>query len=192
MNSKTSVNQGLRRAGALAVVAAVAVLATACSGGTAPSATVATSAALGTVAQEVALAQCMRTHGVPGFPDPDPQGGFSLPAGMLESIQIPGAYAACRHLLPGGGESLAQIEAGLQTKLQQALMAALSYAECMRGHGLPTFPDPTLSGTNINLNVLAAGINPQSPQFVDASRVCQHLLSIGGASAQTHTTGTPQ
>ena len=70
MNDKTGGSRGPRRAGALAVVAAVAVLATACgvhvsfSGG---------SASTGSAAfrENLAYAQCMQTHGVPNFPDPD-------------------------------------------------------------------------------------------------------------------------
>ena len=72
MNDKTGGNRGPRRAGALAVVAAVAVL-TACggspssSGGPAPAESAAYRA-------DLAYAQCMRTHGVPNFPDPSPRG----------------------------------------------------------------------------------------------------------------------
>ena len=64
MNEKTAGKRGPRRAGALAVAAAVAVLATAC-GGSAPS-----SVSAPTYAQVLALAQCMRSHGVPDFPTP--------------------------------------------------------------------------------------------------------------------------
>ncbi len=71
MNGNTSGSRGLRRAGTLAVVAAVAVLATACgsavhvgfSGGSA-------SAGPAAFRANLAYAHCMRTHGVPNFPDP--------------------------------------------------------------------------------------------------------------------------
>ena len=101
MNDKTGGNRVLRRAGALAAVAAVAALATACGGGD-PS-----SASSPTFAQEVALAHCMRSHGAPDFPDPDPSGGFSLHSAL--DHQVLAAYGACRHLLPGG-PSLAQVQ----------------------------------------------------------------------------------
>ena len=80
MNDKTGGNRGLRRAAALAVMAAVALLATACgfvhvhvgsSGGSA-------SAGSATYRADLAYAQCMRTHGVPGFPDPSPSGSISI------------------------------------------------------------------------------------------------------------------
>ena len=70
MNGKTGGNRGPRRAAALAVVAAAAVL-TACggspssSGGSAP-------AGSAIYRADLAYAHCMQTHGVPGFPDPNP------------------------------------------------------------------------------------------------------------------------
>jgi hypothetical protein len=101
MNDQTGSNRGLRRAGALAVAAAVAVLATACGGGSAPP-----SASAPTYAQVLALAQCMRSHGVPDFPDPDMggQGPALATKGAINpgSPQFQAALAACRHLLPPG------------------------------------------------------------------------------------------
>ena len=80
MNDKTGGNRGLRRAGALAVAAAVAMLAAGCGvvhislgSGSASS-----SASAPTYAQVLALAQCMRSHGVPDFPDPSASGGYTL------------------------------------------------------------------------------------------------------------------
>ena len=93
MNDKTGGNRGRRRAGALAVAAAVAALATAC-GGSAPS-----SASAPTYAQEIALAQCMRGHGVPNFPDPNASGSYTLTSNG--SIGAPGGHqltsTAARH-----------------------------------------------------------------------------------------------
>ena len=73
MNDKTGGRRGLRRAGILAVVAAVAVLATGCDlvqvhfGGSGSAEPV-------TYRAELAYAQCMRAHGLPGFPLPNPSG----------------------------------------------------------------------------------------------------------------------
>src|SRR5215467_8113665 len=90
-----------RQAGVLATVAgAVLLLATACGGGnsTAPTALTAYQKAL-------AYAQCMRTHGVPRFPDPDSRGIFAVSPselGPTNGAQFQHADKACRHLLPGG------------------------------------------------------------------------------------------
>jgi hypothetical protein len=178
MNHKTGGYRGLRRTAALAVVAAVAILATACSS-SAPS-----SASTPTYAQVLALAQCMRSHGVPGFPDPETTGGYSLnPDGSLTGAggtaidingsQVQAAYGDCRHLLPGG-PSISQLERTEQQEQQrqaQMLPVLLKYIQCMRSHGVPNFPSPG--------QVKVTPINVNSPQYVAAASACQHLLPPG-------------
>jgi subtilase family serine protease len=107
MNDKTGGNRGPRRAAALAVAAAVAVLTTACSvvhvhfgssGGPGPTRSA-------TYRAELAYAQCMRAHGVQGFPDPNPSGGPGSNAHMKLNPNGPAGQAnhACQHLLAVGG-----------------------------------------------------------------------------------------
>jgi subtilase family serine protease len=111
MSGKTGGTRGPRRAAALAVAAAVAVLITACgvvhvhfgsSGGSAPTGPVAYRA-------ELAYAQCMRAHGLPRFPDPDPSGGPSSHYRLNGNPNSPAARAndACKHLLAGGSTGTA-------------------------------------------------------------------------------------
>ena len=184
MNDKTGGNRGRRRAGALAVAAAVAALATAC-GGSAPS-----SASAPTYAQEIALAQCMRGHGVPNFPDPNASGSYTLTSnGSIEgaggssididSSQAQAAYGDCRHLLPGAPSisQLQQLEQQEQQRRARALPELLTWEQCVRSHGVPNFnlglggqsPAPGNSGA----------FNPNSPQFQAALTACQHLLPPG-------------
>jgi hypothetical protein len=51
-------------------------------------------------------AQCMRAHGIEGFPDPDFSGGgvrFELPQGMSStSTQFEAAREICQNLIPNG------------------------------------------------------------------------------------------
>jgi hypothetical protein len=189
MKDQTSRNRGLRRAGALAVAAAAALMATAC-GSNAPSASGPDPGASVTVAQEVALAQCMRGHGVPEFPDPSPSGGFDLtttqngPAGSvdIDNRQVQGAYGACRHLLGGGAPSIAELQGKLQQAQQkqaQELPAMLRFSQCMRSHGVPGFPDPPGSGPAASKSSGGASFNPSAPQVQTAVGVCQHLLPAG-------------
>ena len=104
--AETGGKRGPRRAAALAVVAAVAVLTAGCgvvhvhfgsSGGSA-------STEPATYRADLAYAQCMRTHGVPGFPDPHPSGGISISISGQPHANSPAARAndACEHLLPAG------------------------------------------------------------------------------------------
>jgi hypothetical protein len=43
-------------------------------------------------------------------------------------------------------------------------------AECMRAHGYPNFPDPTMSHGQVLLS--AAGTHTRSQQFLAAVRTC--------------------
>jgi len=199
MNDKTGGSRGRWRAGALAVAAAVAVLTAGCAvrvslGGGSTSA----SASAPTYAQELALAQCMRSHGEPDFPDPDGSGGYTLtPNGSVEgaggssididSSQAQAAYGDCRHLLPGA-PSISQLQQDVQQEQQrqaQALPELLKYSQCMRSHGVPDFPDLGQGGQSPAPGN-GAGINPNSPQFQAAATACQHLLPPG-AHISIHT-----
>jgi hypothetical protein len=49
--------------------------------------------------KDVVFAHCMRSHGVPYFPDPLPQGGFPRTGGV-QTAQSTSAMNTCQHLLP--------------------------------------------------------------------------------------------
>ncbi len=200
MNGNTGGRRGPCRAAALAAAAAVAVLATACGSSAASHGHTALGGSV-TFAQEVALARCMRSHGTPGFPDPSASGGFRLttaPNGPrrsvdIDSSQIQAAYAACRHLLAGGGPSVAQLRQRLQQeqqRQQQALPALVRFAQCMRRHGVPGFPDPPGSGQATPAPGTRAGSKATSAQFQAALRACHNLLPPGAhvsvGTARTH------
>jgi hypothetical protein len=55
----------------------------------------------------------------------------------------------------------------------------IKYADCMRGHGVPNFPDPG-SGGGVRI-APGSGINPQSPAFQSAQSACSKLLPGGGS-----------
>jgi hypothetical protein len=161
--------------------AAIAAATAGCGGGAA------SAASPPTYAQEIALVGCMRSHGVPNFPDPSSSGGYSLsPDGSLtgaggsvdiDSSQAQTAYGDCRHLIPGG-PSISQLEQDVQQEQQaqaQALPLELKYSQCMRSHGVPNFPSPGQATTSPG----SSPININSPTFVAATNACQHLLPSG-------------
>jgi len=89
----------------------------------------------------LAFAECMRSSGVPNFPDPNPRGGFDLGAGIDPmSPAFKAAQTICRKLLPGGGLLRSGAPASAQT-----MAKLLRIAVCMRQHGVQQFPDPTPS-----------------------------------------------
>jgi hypothetical protein len=90
------------------------------------------------VATGLKFAKCMRSRGVPNFPDPSTGGGIHLGSGInTSSPAFKAARASCGKLLPGGGP-------GAQHPSEQNKLQMLRISECMRRHGVPGFPDPTL------------------------------------------------
>jgi hypothetical protein len=127
--------------------------------------------------QALAYAQCMRSHGEPGFPDPNSQGLFlNLGPVDMNSSQYLSANKTCEHLLPASQVSTSQ--------QRQAFSRQLKYAECMRSHGFPNIPDPIQEPSG---NIQGAGpggaagpgsgIDPNSPQYKSANQVCLPFLA---------------
>jgi hypothetical protein len=80
----------------------------------------------------------MRSHGVPNFPDPSAGGGIQIGPGVNpQSPAFQAAQKQCFKLLPGGGPP----SGGEGSESRHLQLVKLS--QCMRAHGLTTFPDPT-------------------------------------------------
>jgi len=119
----------------------------------------------------IKYATCMRTHGVPDFPDPKTSATGNV---MLEDPNSPRARAAkqtCRQLLPGGGAAPANEQA-------QRLASLLKYARCMRTHGITNFPDPDNQGEFPS----TSGFNRSSPNYRAATKAC---LPLAGGFVRT-------
>lgn len=173
----------LGRAGfMLASLLGVGTLAAACGGGSAgpgvakadstTSTTSGSSSQSSSYKSDLAYAACIRSHGVPNFPDPTPGGGFNI-TNNPNDPQLQAAQQACQSLLPGGSQQ--ETTGGNFTPQQEAQL--LKYAQCMRSHKILNFPDPTSKGLG-SLN----GIDMNSPQFQSASQACQSLLPNEGGS----------
>ena len=162
-----------RRAGMLAAaLAGIALLVAACGGGGGNSSVTAQST---TYNAALAYAKCMRSHGDTNFPDPDGQGGFSLPNGSKATrYQFQAADSACKHLSPNAS----QITAANQLQVEND---ELKMSVCMRSHGITNFPDPSVQNGQMGL-WLPNGINPDSPQFQAAQKTCNELTGPGGGS----------
>jgi hypothetical protein len=115
----------------------------------------------------------MRSDGLPDFPDPNPGGGFGNISGEENNPHFETGYSACKHLLPAGGKN----------KMQQNLGQLLRFAQCMRSHGVPTYPDPYNSISNTRIDALhQAGVNPHSPQVQAALQACERSHPLPSAS----------
>ncbi len=122
--------------------------------------------------RDVAFSDCMRAHGVTNFPDPT-SNGLQVPTGInRQSPVFRSAQQACKKYLPNGGAPPATSPA--------ERTAALTFARCMRTHGVPAFPDPAFTPPHaarvliLRSMVFALGssIDPKSPAFQQAAQAC--------------------
>lgn len=75
---------------------------------------------------------------------------------------------------------------GSEPQSQPSPAESVKFSECMRANGLPDFPDPKSDGT-LSFRI-GPNLNPNSPTFEHASKVCAERTSIqglGGPSAGT-------
>src|ERR1035441_5690783 len=98
----------------------------------------------------LAYAQCMQSHGIKNFPEPNSSGQLTVTQGEslpdTSSPQFQAAATVCRSLHPAG---VAPNPAQAALHLQQDI----AYAKCMRSHGLTNFPDPDPNtGDSFNLD----------------------------------------
>jgi hypothetical protein len=128
------------------------------------------------LAEAIAFATCMRSHGEPDYPDPtvgaggEPTEHLSASGNPNLDPSTPRFQAAQRTCLakqPPGSAILRQSVASEQRQ-------ELKFAACMRAHGEPDFPDPTMLRYGIELQ-LPPNINPGSPAFLAAQRTCTKL-----------------
>jgi len=190
----------IRVPGALALLS-IAVVAAGCGGasrgsgvarlsstnGTSPTSSRASgSAAQRTLSQEqqlLAFAECMRSNGVPNFPDPGSSGGFRVPAGANPSSPaFKSAQAKCAKLMGGGfGEG--------PPPSARTVAHYLKVAQCMRAHGISDFPDPRTSmpstptpGAGViadreGVILVIPEAAQQSPVYVKAAAACGFALT---------------
>jgi hypothetical protein len=172
-----------RTAAAIIATAALALLAAACGGSPSSTGSGGSSNAGGAANAQPAVgyASCMRSHGVPKYPDPS--SGNELANGLpkvsvqqleVSNSQYQAAQNACAHLLPNNGQQT-------QTQSQRDLNAMRKYAQCMRSHGVPTWPDPTYdpsAGWGFYL-VGVHGFDPNSQQIENKMDECNRVLPPG-------------
>jgi len=180
-----------RTAAAIIATSSLVLLMAACSDS--PSSTGSAGSPTGSANSKlVAYSQCMRSHGVPNFPDP--AGGVppkvSAQGLGIGSSQLQVAQAACQHLLPATGGSLTASSirqcylAGVcpQALVQQALSAGRELARCMRSHGVPYWPDPTIDSQGRPLFNITVP-RPPPPQVSTALNECGRLEPAGSLLA---------
>jgi hypothetical protein len=180
------------RRGAAAIIAAagLALLAAAC-GGSNKVASVRSSSAGGSSnaassapstssheSNDLRYSQCMRSHGITDSPDPTASGDFAIDsAGPNSDLDrdnpaFQAAEWACQRYTPQPDVTPAQ-----HAQLESAY---LSFARCMRSHGVGDFPDP-VTGTGGHPGFYLQGgsnsdLNSNNPAFQRGVEACQRIL----------------
>jgi hypothetical protein len=126
------------------------------------------------VAAAYKFSRCMRDHGVSNFPDPQiksSNGGQQIAVRVVGSAGSPAfksATKACQGIMPAATTSPVQI-AQQQHAREQDLV---SFAQCLRSHGVPDFPDPTSQGQLTPAMVTGAGVDLHAPATLTAAKAC--------------------
>jgi hypothetical protein len=153
-------------------------------------------------AAEVRVSQCIRAHGVPNYPDPPSSGGMHS-VGNRNTVTVNGvkldaspqklqnAQQACAKYAPVG-------PAVSSSQLASIREAAVRAAVCMRAHGVPDFPDPSVTtgpgGHGLRISIgsgAGANLNPSSPAFKAAQAKCTKFVQNATRDIR-HAAGMPE
>lgn len=174
---------GLRRARVAAVITAtvgLTLLAAACSSGSSGSSN-AGGAASSPATGLLAYSSCMRSHGVPNFPDPASNGEIPKQSvisaeGAVSDSQVQTAEGDCQQLIPPGVSLSGQPPQTITAQQQQDY---LKVSACMHSHGVANFPEPIFSGGTVAYPSIQHTINTQSTQFTQALQICRKFIPSG-------------
>jgi hypothetical protein len=126
---------------------------------------------------QLRISECMRAHGVPNFPDPTKGSGGegisvrSSPGSNTTTIGgIPfsgpvfeAAIKTCKFF--GGGSGPPPISESQKLQL-------FHFAECMRKHGVPSYPDPVFPPGGGIGRPSVPGLSLDSPAVRRAASIC--------------------
>lgn len=198
MNDSTRVMRRPRlspgRTAAASIAATALVLLAACSGSPSPTGSGGPANAGGPVGSPssdsqdaLTFSRCVRSHGVPNWPDPTSSGVIPKETAQqlgISSSRLQAALNPCSHLLPDTGNIDDNPAA-----LNQWWSRMLHFAQCMHSHGVPDWPGPSPyppDPVRPTFNLHAAGIafhqgtQPgnvvNSPQLEVKVRACESAL----------------
>jgi hypothetical protein len=181
----------LRKSSAVAVLA---VMAAGCGGTPSPTSGTNGASQRDGAAAAFRFSACMRHHGVPNFPDPIVNStpghasvGLRVTPKETGSPSFDAAQKACKGILP------MPTPAQVAQQQRHELQGRLSFARCMRRHGLNDFPDPDSHGQFNEEIVRAAGIDIHSPAVLTAANACASSSdgTISKADIQRATSAGP-
>ena len=173
-------SRNLRPLAALALIAMIALI-SAC-GSSAPTESGSGGNNTSATAQKaVKFAECMRSNGVSGFPDPGASGKFTIDAVANGSSLDPSAPAfeqaisACKNLEPPGFMG--------SKRSPQQQQAGLRFAQCIRENGVKDFPDPLPNGPLVDTNRIPSAAQPGGMSALHAAmQKCRDVAAAAGVT----------
>ena len=182
-----------RTAAAIIAAAGLALLTAACGGSPSATGSGGSSKAGRSASPQsaaVAFSGCLRSHGVPNFPDPSSSAEIPKETAQqlgVSSSQLQGALNACQHLLPDTGN----VDDN-PAELHRWWSQMLHFARCMHSHGVPNWPDPSAYSQDplrptFNLHAAGIGFHPgaqpgnivNSPQIEAKVQQCESAVHLG-------------
>lgn len=124
------------------------------------------------------ISRCVRSHGLPGFPDPVLNPVTNYPDFPASAPLIP---ASVQHACMSLFNQLPPQATASQPPTAPYMRAFLRFAGCVRSHGQPGFPDPNALGQ--------FPISQKNPTLGAAIQACIYLVPGGGSSLQFVGTG---
>lgn len=125
------------------------------------------------LAAAVAFARCMRSHGIPGWPDPMSGGVFD----KAKLRQLGVGVTRVRALEQGPCDQLNSASPE-QTITPVDRIDYSQAAACMRSHGFPGFPSPTFPGGTVTVEIPPT-LDQDSQAFKSAAAICTRLIPAG-------------
>jgi len=125
--------------------------------------------------------QCIRQHGIPGFPDPTLNSAGQVIFNKTQLATAPQAVVnlaleACRGALAQAGIQAGHRHGPGGAPTSAQLRQLLAFARCMRAHGLPAFADPDPATGEL---LLPPGFTKNSPVVERATQACRSQLPGG-------------
>jgi hypothetical protein len=163
-----------KKARPLAVLALVALIGAGCSNGSAEDGSTSTGSRgtkkVSDQDKAVKLSECIRAHGVPHFPDPDPKGEYAFGIDVSPAVWKK-ATDACKDLTPPGTFS------GKRRPKEQS--DAIKFAECVRENGVKDFPDPVNGDPLIDTTKIPSTDAPGGMTALNAATAkCKGILNL--------------
>jgi hypothetical protein len=167
----------LRQAAAVAIALAASVAIAACGGSSSAGSSAASNTNTG-----LEFAACVRTHGVPDYPDPTSGKASAVDSSKLSESPrvVETAMTKCQKFSPDSNFGPVYSNA----QMAKVRAGALAMAKCMRAHGVD-LPDPIVSRGpgghafeyGYSRTALAAHpIDVTGPTFKAANGTCSHFL----------------